>query len=291
MSDQGAEHRSGFTDQGRRVADHWSRLAVSYEGAIRSLAGRGIRADAATVEDLHDVDMIHMGGVAATDALASLAGVAAGHRVLDVGCGVGGPARRLASRFGARVWGVELSEVLCEAASKLTELVGLAQQVRFAHGSGLALPFPDTEFDVVIMQHVAMQVSEKDQLFTELARVVRPGGGLALHELFAGEGDLHYPLPWATEPSMSALEPLADCVERVSRAGFDVGTFRDQSDDGRRFHEAQIAAYDAALSQHHGVRGLTEDVVEARRRASVAMVKNLSSGALKVGMLVGRKRH
>ena len=93
---------SAFTDQGRKVASHWSRLAVTYEGALQSLKEKGI--EAVDVADLHALDMIHMGGLAATDSLASIAGIDAGHRVLDVGCGVGEPARRVASKFGAVVW-------------------------------------------------------------------------------------------------------------------------------------------------------------------------------------------
>jgi 2-polyprenyl-3-methyl-5-hydroxy-6-metoxy-1,4-benzoquinol methylase len=114
-----------YTDQGRLVADHWSRLAVNYEGALRSLEERGIATDKVTVEDLHALDMLHMGGLASTDELASLAGIARGHRILDVGSGVGGPARRLASKFGATVCGLELSKTLYETAVKFTELVGL----------------------------------------------------------------------------------------------------------------------------------------------------------------------
>jgi hypothetical protein len=84
---------SGVTAQGRRVADHWSKLAITYEGALRTLEQQGIAVDKVEVEDLHALDMIHMGGLAATDALATMAGIAGGHLVLDVGCGVGGPAR------------------------------------------------------------------------------------------------------------------------------------------------------------------------------------------------------
>lgn len=278
-----------LTDQGRKVADHWSRLAVTYEGALQSLEEKGIAADAVKVEDLHALDMIHMGGLAATDSLAFMAGIDSGHRVLDVGCGVGGPARRVASKLGAAVWGLELSETLYQTAVKFTDLVGLQKRVQFRQGSALSLPFGDGEFNVVMMQHVAMQISEKDQLFGELTRVVKPGGCLAMHELFAGEGEIYYPLAWASEPSMSALEPFSECSARLSRAGFGVGKFVDHSEDGRTFHEANIEAYNTALSRNEGVQGLSTEVVEARLLASVAMEKNLRTGSLKVGMVVSRK--
>lgn len=262
---------------------------MTYKGALQALEKQGIAADAVRAEDLHGLDMIHMGGLSATDELAVMAGIRAGHRVLDVGSGVGGPSRRMADRHGAELWGVELSETLCETAIKFTELVGLGEQVHFRHGSALDLPFADGEFDVVTMQHVAMQISEKEQLFGELTRVVMPGGRLALHELFAGEGELHYPLAWATEPNMSALESFAECSARLSEAGFLVGTFVDLTEDGRKFHEANIKASKSALSRNVETQGLSTEVVEARLRASVAMERNLRTGSLKVGMVVSRK--
>lgn len=284
-----ASTKSGYTDQGRRVAAHWSRLAATYEGVIQSLEKKGLTAGEIKVEDLHTLDMIHMGGLAATDELASMAAVAAGDVVLDVGCGIGGPARRLASRFGAIVWGLELSQTLFETAVKLTDLVGFQERVKFKNGSALSLPFEDNLFDTVIMQHVAMQISEKDRLFKELIRVMKPGGLLAMHEIFGGEGELHYPLAWATEPSMSALETLSDCVDRLAAAAFDVGDFVDHSEDGRKFHEANIETYSAALARNEGALGLSREVAKARMAASVAMERNLRTGSLKVGMLVARK--
>ena len=287
MSDLNEE--SGYTDQGRKVAGHWSNLAVTYAGALKSLEAKGIAADEVKVEDLHALDMIHMGGLAATDILAKFAGVTSASRVLDVGCGVGGPARRVASKFGASVWGVELSETLYQTAVKFTELVALQNQVKFKQGSALSLPFGDDMFDILIMQHVAMQISEKNQLFKELSRVMTQGGRLAMHEIFAGEGDLYYPLPWATEPSMSALEPFPECSERLSAIGFNVGEFVDHSEDGRKFHEVTIEKFDAALNQNKGAQGLSTEAIRARRAASVAMEKNLRTGSLRVGMMVARK--
>lgn len=278
-----------ITDQGQKVAAHWSKLAVTVDGALAFLKDRGIAPDRAEAADLHAIDMIHMGGLAATDRLASMAAITPGQHVLDVGSGVGGPARRLASRFGADVCGIELSEVLHGTGEALTQLVRLGGSVRHVHGSALSLPFDDATFDAVIMQHVAMQISEKDLLFAELTRVVRPGGCLALHELFSGEGEVHYPLPWAKEPSMSALEPVETCADRLARLGFAVGPFTDESEEGRRFHAANIAAYDRALAADEGALGLSVEATKARRAASVAMERNLASGSVRVGMLVARR--
>ncbi len=282
------DNNARYTVQGRKVAEHWSRLAVTYEGALKTLKSKGINAEDVTVEDLHLLDMLHMGGLAATDEIAALAKVVSGHLVLDVGSGVGGPARRLAHKYGARVWGIELSERLYQTAVQFTDLVGMQEQVQFKLASALSLPFDDATFDVAAMQHVAMQISEKEQLFAELTRVVKPSGRLALHEIFAGEGELFYPLPWATEPSMSALETISDCSRRLAGGGFAVQDFVDHSEGGRRFHDNAIRNYDAALTRNEGTLGLSREAVEARRAASVAMEKNLRTGSLSVGMLVGQ---
>lgn len=285
-----ASRKAEYTEQGRRVTDHWSKLAVTFDGALKTLEEQGITADAVKASDLHSLDMIHMGGVAATDELADLTGLTRNHLALDVGSGVGGPARRMADKYGAEVVGVELSETLCETATKFAELVGLQDRVRFEHASALNLPFDDETFDVVTMTHVAMQISEKERLFDELTRVVKPGGYLGLHELFSGDGELYYPLAWATEPSMSALEPVELRAERLTAQGFSVGEFIDHSEAGRVFHETNIKTFSEALSRDQGAQGLSTEVLEARIRSSKAMEKNLATGSLRVGMLVCQKR-
>jgi cyclopropane fatty-acyl-phospholipid synthase-like methyltransferase len=133
------------------VAAHWARLPVSYEGAFESLRSKGIEPDDVTAEDLHWVDMLHMGGIAATGSLSKMAGISPGQNVLDEGSSMVGPARRIASKFGALIWGVELSEPLYQTAGQFTILTGLQDQVSFKQGRALALPFKDGKFDVVTM--------------------------------------------------------------------------------------------------------------------------------------------
>ena len=281
---------SGYTTQGQLIAEHWTRLAVTYEGAIESLRSKGLDPGKATVEDLHALDMMHMGGLAATDSLAEMAGIVEGKKVLDVGCGVGGPARRMGSKYGASVWGVELSDRLYQTARQFTALVGIEGQVQFKQGSALALPFGGGEFDVVVMQHVAMQISEKERLFAELARVLNSGGCLALHEIFAGNGGPPlYPLAWATGPSMSSLESLKSCTARLEGLGFNVGQFVDLSEEGRRFNEERVKAFQAALADQSGAAGLSVGITEDRMKQAQSMELNLREDRIKVGMLASQK--
>jgi ubiquinone/menaquinone biosynthesis C-methylase UbiE len=203
---------------------------------------------------------------------------------------VGGPARRIASRYGASVWGVELSEPLYQSAVQLTTLVGLQEHVHFKHASALDLPFPADTFDVVVLQHVAMQISEKEQLFGECARVVKPGGCLAMHEIFSGNDEpLTYPLAWAAEPAMSSLEPFEQCSSRLAHLGFQVGQFVDLSEEGRQFHQHNFEAAEAALARPEGEQERAVEILERRMRASRAMEKNIRIGAIRVGMVVSYK--
>jgi SAM-dependent methyltransferase len=277
------------TAQGRKVAAHWSRIAITYEGALAALAAAGIELNAVQPADLHALDMIHMGGLLATDALAKHAEIEGGLRVIDVGAGVGGPARRFADRYCATVTAVELSETLADTAQHLTRLVGLSSKVNVLNASALALPVEDASYDVVVMQHVAMQIAEKDRLFGELARVLAPGGRLALHEIFAGDGELKWPLAWATEPSMSALEPLDAAISRLNALGLATGPFVDESESGRRFHENIIERWGSAADAGQSADGLSPEVLEQRVAASRAMEHNLRVGSLKVGRLIATR--
>ncbi len=289
-NDKPSTSDSGYTPQGQMVAEHWTRLAVTFEGAVESLRSKGIDPDKATAEDLHALDMMHMGGLAATDSLSEIAELLAGKKVLDVGSGVGGPARRMASRYGPAVWEVELSERLYQTATELTALVGLEGSVQFKQGSALALPFDNGEYEQVVIHHVALQIAQKELLFAELARVLNSEGCLAMHEIFAGNGGPpQYPLMWATEPAMSSLESIEDCSERLKRLGFEVGQFVDLSEEGRLFHERNVTAWQEALAQHEGAPGLSVEATEDRLKQARSMELNLREDRVKVGMLAARK--
>lgn len=278
---------AGATRQGQMVATHWARLSLTLDGAMQALQTRGIAPEQAKADDLHALDMLHMGGLAATDAIAEMAQLRPGQRVLDVGAGVGGPARRMAHKYGARVWGVELSEAVTTTAVQLTALVGLQNQVQFQQGSALALPFADGDFDVVVMQHVAMQIAEKHQLFGECARVLAVGGVLALHEIFSGKGGPPYfPLAWAADAAMSSLETLDECTARLARLGFTGRPFVDQSEAGRQYHASNVQAWQQAVAQQRGAEGRSVEATEARLRTAISMERNLREGRLQVGMVV-----
>jgi ubiquinone/menaquinone biosynthesis C-methylase UbiE len=161
--------------------------------------------------------------------LAALAGISRSDRVLDVGSGLGGPARYLAETFGCRVRGVDLSADFVAAATYLTGRCGLESQVSFALGDALDLPCADAVFDIVLLQHVAMNIADRPALYAEARRVLAPGGRLATFDIVQREGALHFPAPWARDPGGSFLLSEPETRAALEAAGFEVLEWRDDT--------------------------------------------------------------
>ena len=169
--------------------------------------------------------------------------------VLDVGGGLGGPARTLARALGCRVVVLDLTEEYCRVGAELTRRTGLAGRVSFHHGDALALPFADARFDVVWTQHSSMNVDDKERLYGGIRRVLRPGGRLALHEIMAGAGGpLHFPVPWAREASHSFLRPPEAVRGLLGDLGFRELARLDVTAASLEWFRRRVAATEAAGS-------------------------------------------
>lgn len=184
-----------------------------------------------SAEELGMLDHFHTGGRRATVELLELAKLNDGARVLDIGAGIGGPARLLASGAGCEVVCLEVSEDFCRGARLLNRLTGLDDRIEVRQGSAMELPFDDASFDVVWMQNVGMSIADKATLYAEVARALRPGGRFVFQEVAAGPaGDPYFPLPWADEPSESFLVGVDVFGELLGAAGFAPEAFEDSSD-------------------------------------------------------------
>ncbi len=175
-----------------------------------------------TPETLAPVDEFHTGGIVSSRELAMLAALKAGERVLDLGCGIGGPSRLLAAEFGCDVTGVDLTPEFVAAARALTEQCGLSERCRFQVGDATALPFESDSFDAAWTQHVVMNIEDRQSFYNEAFRVLKPGGRLAFFDLLLGDEKkpLDFPLPWAQTPQISFLHTSAETREFLRKAGF-----------------------------------------------------------------------
>ena len=207
--------------------DHYGVTNLGNE-ILDALDAAGKDVDGLTRDDIASFDEFHIRGREATREVADVAGIDEDARVLDVGCGVGGPARTLAAELGCEVIGVDVVEEYCRTATLFTDRVGLADDVRFQHGNALDLPFEDDAFDVVWFEHTLMNIEAKRVAFREARRVLRPGGTLALYEICAGPGgDTVFPVPWASDASLSFLIRPERLRELIIDVGFDEVAFRD----------------------------------------------------------------
>jgi len=195
---------------------------------LTALRQAGKDVDHLTPDDLAPVDEFHGGQRQATIRLAELVGFHGGERVLDIGSGIGGPSRFLATQYGCQVIGIDLTAEFCRVAEMLTRLTRLTGKVSYRQGSALDLPFEDMSFDVVWSQNASMNIADRDRLYGEMHRVLKPGSRLALQEVAAGPGgEPHYPVPWAREASISFLLTPEATRAQLEAAGFRVAQWQE----------------------------------------------------------------
>ncbi len=197
------------------VESHYTRSNLE-NTILTALRNAGKNVDQLTVDDLAPIDEFHTRGREATANLASLLNnnLLPNFKVLDVGSGIGGPSRYLASRFGCHVTGLDLVGEYGRVADSLAKRVKLDNLLTYQQGDATHIPFEDATFDVVWTQHASMNIAYKKRLYSEMHRVLRPGGKLAIYDVFKGSNNsnidgstssIHFPVPWASDPSISHL--------------------------------------------------------------------------------------
>jgi SAM-dependent methyltransferase len=223
------------------VSRHYGRGDVTHR-ILEALKAAGADPDRLKLEDLAPVDEFHIGGRAATEYILAKLPLHKDQHVLDIGCGIGGAARYLASAHGCRVTGIDLTPEYIDAANTLTERVGLAERVRFEVASALGLPFEDRSFDAAITFHVAMNIKDRPALYREAARVLKREATFSVYDVMRGTRDgVRYPTPWADTPATSHLTSPDEMQALLEEAGFSVVEVEDRTAQGIAFFRQRLA--------------------------------------------------
>ena len=253
---------------------------------LTALASAGKDVDRLAPEDLAPIDEFHVRGRLATLELARAAGLDASTRVLDVGSGIGGPSRCIASAFGCRVTGIDLTDEYCRVATMLAERTGLAHLVTYRQGDALDLPFPDGAFDVVWTQHAAMNIPDKATLYRGMHRVLRPGGALALYDVLAGPaGPVHFPVPWARSPEASFLVTPDELRRLLEASGFRIERWDDTTEAATRWFTSLVKKVQAADPPPLGLHVLLGPDFRVMARN---LARNLEEGRVLLAQVVAR---
>ena len=229
-----------MSDQLDGVRDHYRATGLT-ERLKAALSALGPDDRRLSPQELATLDQFHTRGLAATSDLARLAGITADMSVLDVGSGIGGPARFLAASCGCRVTGIDLSEAFVDAARHLTARTGQGDRGAFEAASALALPFEDGRFDAVFLQHVAMNIADRPRLYREIRRVLKQGGRFATFDVVSVGAEPHYPVPWARTAATSFLLSADATRAALEQAGFRVLVWQDDTEAAKAW-VAQLRA-------------------------------------------------
>ncbi len=262
-------------------------------GDLTSAIRRGIESlgktiNSVTIDDLAAVDEFHVGGRAASEHFLDQLDLTAEKHVLDVGCGLGGAARFVASRYRSRVDGIDLTPEYVETGAVLCGWVGLQERIRLYQGSALSMPFADHTFDGAYMMHVGMNIEDKAALCSEVGRVLRPGARFGIYDVMkTGDGELAYPVPWATTAATSFVAEPAQYRHALEAAGFSVLAELNRRDFALAFFE-QLRARTMATG---GPPALGLHVLMGRNAPDKIqnMIRNIQEGRIAPVELIARK--
>ena len=271
----------------KAVSEHYTHgnLLESIQAAVIEL---GKTIDSVTIEDLAPVDEFHIGGRLATDNLLDQLGFSKKDHVLDVGCGLGGSSRYVANKLNNCVTGIDLTQEYIDVGNALCAWVGLDKQITLQQGSALCMPFEDEIFGGAIMLHVGMNIDDKTKLFAEIYRVLRPGASFGVFDVMQiNNGELTYPVPWATENSTSILKTPDQYKEALIHAGFKVSKENVRRDFALEFFKQMRANAESTggpppLGLHTLMQGSTAVKVKN-------MIDNIQTGLIAPVEIIAQK--
>lgn len=249
----------------------------------------GVDPDHPDMEALAPYDHFHGRGIEATQEMADLMPASASEHILDIGSGIGGPARYVATRFGCRVTGIDLTPEFCDVARHLTRQLDLEDRVDFQVGDALAMPFANASFDGAYSMNVSMNIADKPAFYREVHRVLGPGAWLALSEIAKGTGgDVDYPTPWARSAGTSFLSTPEATQQGLLDAGFDVVRLQGSLEQALAFSARSRAMVERGEKPPHRAVMLIHGEVAADAMRNTA--RSLGDGRIVPIEILARRR-
>lgn len=271
----------------RAVAEHYGGDHLRSR-IFQAMAQAGLDLHTLRPVDLAPVDEFHMGGRPATAEIVARAGVTADDRVLDIGSGLGGLVRYLASEVGCHATGLDLTPEYVALARELTDLTGLSDRADFVEGSALALPFDDGAFSAALTFHVGMNIADRKTKYREAGRVLEAGGALVIYDVLKGpEPGMRFPVPWAETPETSHLVTAQELRTLLEASGFTVLVEEDRTPVVLKHHRAKVAELVAGTPPPplglHLLQGSTA------KEKSQNMIGMAEAGQIALGLVIARK--
>ncbi len=252
------------------------------------LISAGKNLHSLSVDDLAPIDGFHTRGRTSTLEVAQLTDIKSADLILDVGCGLGGTVRYLANRYQCHVTGIDLTNEYISVGKKLNKLVNMDHKVELRQASALEIPFEDACFDIVWTEHAQMNIADKNQFYSEVARVLKPGGRLLFHDVFRGKGGKPvYPVPWAEDESISALITEESAQSTMENSGLHVAQWIVKTRESVDFFKTVSTSIEANGPPPIGIHLLMGD--NAKEKLS-NQARNLNEGRVSVALGMACKK-
>jgi len=235
--------------------------------------------DPLRAEELSSFDQLHYHGTAAVDHAISELAISSGTSVLEIGSGIGGPARHIASRVGARVTALELQSDHNDLAADLTERCGLSDKIDHVCGDFLTHDWAGQTFDVIVSWLALYHIPDHQTLLEKSFAALNPRGAFHTEDLISRRPFSDDELSeLSTELFANHLVELSAYEQNLENAGFTSVSSQDMSDDWAAFSGDRIKAYEQQRDRHVRVHG--ENVVSVLSSFYGVVDRYLSSGQL-----------
>ncbi len=263
-----------------KINEHYGKVSI-LDSILEKLKINKIDPDNLTRKDLETFEDFHIGGKLATHHLAEFANFPKGAKVLDIGCGIGGPARTLAEDYGCKVVGVDLTEAYVHAATQLTSMLRMEDKVSFSQGDATGtLPFESKEFDYVWLQHVTMNIEDKKNLFKEVHRLLKDDGKLVFYEIIKGNDQpIAYPVFWSPTDELSFLVNKNSYKSALEDAGLVEQVWEDKSQFASDWFQKMLDNMKASGPPKLGLKVIIADDVPIKAKN---ILDGINEGKLQV---------